>query len=328
MMSGGGHSRQSSRGVDDDGFSDAVSTLSNVDYTYMLDLDEDFAEDDENESYEHYVDINYQFGQYDDMDAQYEYGLYDDDDGERKEEEDEEEEEEHIPLHARSRSYRFPTAKTRYSVVDPFDLLDDKVLQDLTTYNEHQQQFNQSEVKMKAKLLEVLREMDLMGEGRLDIADFASGIMNIVNDYDDIMEDAELLFETLGNLQDDMGSLKIEDIVDAIMLNKDDGAATNIKQQIMMGMNPDGNDADANEEADDDEEDEDGDGEDGRQANGAEKPGDFENMPALHVKPKEHDPNEEPYKPIYYFTKGLQQFAAKQPKSSDNTEDDTSDNAD
>mmetsp|Transcript_10901 Transcript_10901/g.9808 ORF Transcript_10901/g.9808 Transcript_10901/m.9808 type:complete len:154 (-) Transcript_10901:44-505(-) len=132
--------------------------------------------------------------------------------------------------------------------------------------------------------------MDLMGEDKLDIADFTSGIMNVVMDYDDIMEDAELLFETLENLQDDMGSIKIENIVDAIMLNKDDGAAKNIKQQIMIGLK-------LNEESSSDDVD---DNDDNYQHNQAKIDNDFEhNMPDLYVAPKEIDPNQEPYKPIY-----------------------------
>ena len=173
--------------------------------------------------------------------------------------------------------------------------MDDKILKDLTIHNNQQQQFKQYEVEMKTKLITMLREMDLMGEGKLDIADFTSGIMNIVQDYDDIMEDAELLFETLENLQDDMGSIKIENIVDAIMLNKDDGAAKNIKQQIMIGL-------ELNEEDEsDDGDDGDGDGHDEVDENAFEN-----NMPELYVKPKEVDPNQQPYKPIYTLNAGRQ----------------------
>eukprot|EP00483_Globobulimina_turgida_P012919 UN12943 len=119
------------------------------------------------------------------------------------------------------------------SIIDPFDLLDDKMLTELLKNDE---QLKRYEIEMKRKLILLLREMDLMDEGRLDLADFTSAIMNVVNNYDDIMQDAELLFDELQAEQDDMGAVKIKDIVDAIMLNKDCMAAENIKKQIVVAL--------------------------------------------------------------------------------------------
>merc|ERR1711902_109243 len=112
-------------------------------------------------------------------------------------------------------------------------------------------------------------------------------------------------------LQDDMGAIKIEDIVDAIMLNKDDGAAKNIKQELMIGLKLD--DENDDNDIDNDENDE---------------KGDLENMPTLYVKPKEVDPNSEPYKPIYRTANVIQKFGKHNTKkTNETTEDETSDSA-
>eukprot|EP01083_Nonionella_stella_P047773 127888_1 len=237
----------------DDGVSDVISTLSNIDYTYdILNNDDDAAD---------YVNI---FA------------------------------DEHIPLHLRSRSYRFPGMNaTRYSIVDPVTILDDDLLSQLQ--NDAQSHLKPNEVKMKTQLVQMLREMDLMGEGRLDIADFASGIMNAVMDYDDIMEDAQLLFETMQNLQDDMGAIKIGDLVNVIMLNEDDGAAKNIKQQMMIGLGlNEGEEEDTSSNTTSDHSNE-----------------EQEEMPQLIVKPIEVDPDEAPLKPIYALTNGIQKIGVK-----------------
>merc|ERR1739845_79545 len=109
------------------------------------------------------------------------------------------------------------------------------------------------------------------------------------------MGDAELLFETLESIQDDMGAIKIEELVDAILLNKDDGAAKNIKQAIMIGLRLGDADGDNTENEDDDEYDEEDDTEsDVKQGN------DFENMPDLIVNPPPiADANSQPLKPLY-----------------------------
>merc|ERR1712113_1128143 len=125
------------------------------------------------------------------------------------------------------------------------------------------------------------------------------------------MGDAELLFETLENLQDDMGSIKIENIVDAIMLNKDDGAAKNIKQELMIGLK-------LNDENDDDGDNNDNDIDNDEN----DEKGDLENMPTLYVKPKEVDPNSEPYKPIYRTANVIQKFGKHNTKKTHETTED------
>lgn len=221
---------------------------------------------------------------------------------------------EQIPLHLRSDSYRFPDLRNRYSIVDPFDLLDDEMLTDLTSQIEHRRQLKGIEVEMRTKLVAMLREMDLNGEGRLDAADFTSGVMLAVEDYDDIMEDAELLFETLADFQDDSGMVNIEDIVDAVMFDHEDGAAVNIKRQLMDGMRKGiGSELDDREEAKSES----------REDGGGRG---LEDMPDLVVAPKQVDPNAVPFKPMYQITKARQHLGAPKasPRASDKSSDDDS----
>ena len=52
--------------------------------------------------------------------------------------------------------------------MDPFDLLDDEMLTDLTSQIEQNRQLKGPEAEMRRKLVAMLKEMDLDGEGRLD----------------------------------------------------------------------------------------------------------------------------------------------------------------
>merc|ERR1712151_466123 len=99
------------------------------------------------------------------------------------------------------------------------------------------------------------------------------------------------------NVQDDMGSIKIEDIVDAIMMNE---AAKNIRQQVSVGLGL------GNEIGMDEDDDEDGviveNGKD--ETTDAEYDGhyEFEHMGELEVADLVTDPNSAPFKPVYALT--------------------------
>lgn len=270
----GGHGRKDSirsmKSMHSD-ISDVMSTLSNCDYQQFIlqeSEDDEYEYENDNENNFNFVDI---------------YG----NNGEKKDEDA-------VPLHLRNRSYRFPTQRVRYeSIIDPFDLLDDNMLNDLSKQNEVQ--LTKDEVKMREKLKNLLEEMDVMGEGKLDTADFTSGISMLCMDYADIMEDAEVLFEELESAQDDMGAIKIKDIVDAILLSTEDGAAKNIKEAIMVALNFDSKTEYEETETESD-------------ANIMQQQNDFENMPDLIVNPREIDPNSQPLKPMYQNGGGFQKI--------------------
>ena len=195
--------------------------------------------------------------------------------------------------------------------MDPFDLLDDEMLTDLTSQIEQNRQLKGPEAEMRRKLVAMLKEMDLDGEGRLDAVEFISACSKVVVDYDDIMEDVELLFETLDELKDDMEAVNIEDIVDAVMLCHEDGAAVNIKKQLMEGMGQEMESEVTN-------------GDEFKSESGLS--GGLENMPDLVVAPKEVEPNAVPYKPVYQVTKARQHLGAPKvsPRLSDKSSDDES----
>ena len=63
----------------------------------------------------------------------------------------------------------------------------------------------------------MLIEVGLIGQGRLDLAVFTSAVMEVTEEVEEIMDDAERMFEAPEPKHDEEGAVSVEDIVDGII---------------------------------------------------------------------------------------------------------------
>lgn len=216
------------------------------------------------------------------------------------------------------KSYRFLfdniNAKKRESVafrevaqmsVNPFDLLpEDSVMTDedydepsITDYKNGDKKNKKKRVKVKkkekkyeyefrTKLNEKLVEVDIMGEGALDMISFSTAVTSIVKDYTyDPMEISTTIFDDDGLQKDDMDAAKIGDIISFVIASEDE-EVINLRRLLCEGLGVEYNEDEIEDEKD-------GDG------------GDTE---FAELELKEREKNDEPYKPVYQITSGIQRF--------------------
>ena len=151
-----------------------------------------------------------------------------------------------LRLRAQSDSYKFPQGKHHQikSIID-FENLEIPTFVEYIDDNTNDNNNNNNntnniileeyEIEMRSHLSNILHEMDLDAEGKLDLADFQAGLSMVVVDYDEITEDCDNLFNKLE--QDDLQRCKINHLVDNIVFNKKKlQCVINIRNAIIDGL--------------------------------------------------------------------------------------------
>ena len=144
------------------------------------------------------------------------------------------------------------------------------------------------EYEFRTNLNAKLDEMDLMGDGKLDMADFSTALMGIIKDdtYDS-MAIGMRIFDDEGLEKDDMEGVRIPDIIE-FLINGDD-EFINLRKLICEGLKIEYNENPIEDEL----------------VNGGD------NVELVELELKEREKNDEPYKPVYQITNGIQRFGNK-----------------
>eukprot|EP01083_Nonionella_stella_P074670 202625_1 len=161
---------------------------------------------------------------------------------------------------------------------------------------------NKHENELGSKLYGILSEMDLMGKGRLDMTDLSTALSSVrYKDLEyDLMAISMQIFDDEGLSKDDMEQSKIEDIIEYVV-HVEDEEVVELREKICEGLG-------IEYEEDDEETDE-------------EK--EVEELQGLVLADKEK--SDEPYKPLYAVTTGIQRFGntnkTKKKKKDETNED-------
>eukprot|EP01084_Bolivina_argentea_P052631 96670_1 len=169
--------------------------------------------------------------------------------------------------------------------VNPFDLLSQiSNFEDNSDIQIHKKS-KKYEYEFRTQLRGILNEMDLMGDGVLDMADFSTGLMSIVkDDMYDFMSVSMNIFDDDELNKNDMDAAKIDDII-SLILNSNNDQIIGLKELICKGLKIEMIEEDENENENENKEIE---------------------LGGLELKEKEKI--DEPYKPIYQVTSGIQRF--------------------
>ena len=181
--------------------------------------------------------------------------------------------------------------------MDPFELLP-SFNNDISEFEDNEKN-KQGEYELSTKLHDILSEMDLMGDGLLDVADFSTAIMSVIADEDtfDFMSISMKIFGDDELAKDEMDSAKIEDII-SLIVNSANGDIVELKRRICESLQIEYN------------------------ANNEDVGVDDNKKELETLELAEKIKSDEPYKPMYTLTSGIQKFGKKTKENKKNDDDD------